>query len=215
MTTELTSRVPGRSRAPFVRTQAALSVLAAAVFTFRGVRTALGDGMPGGEPSGAGVVLATMAALLAVGAAALAFRSPRTAAVPLGVLLVAELLLLDRYLAPPRLITAIPLVVGLALALGPWGGRAAERVTVSAPRRVVAVVSLLMLAPVGFMYLVSGLVVPGPWLFGMYALLAVLVVVTVQLARRGSFWALAVPPVAAGLWFAILTAGERFLDWQA
>lgn len=215
MTTELTTRAPASSRSPVALAQAGLSLLAAAVLAFRVVRTAAGDGMPGGEPSGAGVVLASMAALLAVGAAALAMRSPRAAALPLGAVLAAELALLDDYVAPPRLVTAVPLVFALALALVRPGTRPTGPGAGTTAQRVVGVVSLLLLAPVGFMYLVSGLVVPGPWLYGMYALFALLVVATVWLARRGSWWVLVGPPVAAVLWFAILSAGERFLGWQA
>lgn len=215
MTDALISRTASRRSRPAVLAQAGLSLLAAAVFAFRGVRTALGEGMPGGEPSGAGVVLVTMAALLAVGAAALAFRSTRAAAVPLGVLLLAELALLDRYVAPPRLVTALPLVFAMALGLVQPGARADRSGSTPAARRVVGVLSLLMLAPVGFMYLMSGLVVPGLWLFGMYALFTVVVVVTVWLVRRGSWWALATPPLAAALWYAILYAGGEFLGWTA
>ena len=201
-----------------VLAQAGLALLAAAVYAFRAISTATGAGLPDGEPTGAGVVLAAVAALLTVGAAALTFRSARAAAVPLGVVLVAELALLDRYVAPPRLVTALPLVFALALALAPPGaraGRAGRTGTGTTAQRVLSVVSLLMLAPVGFMYLMAGLVVPGLWLLAMYALLVVLVVVAVLLARRGSWWVLAVPPVGAVLWFAILNAGERFLGWTA
>lgn len=215
MTSELTPTRPDTRRPPVVLVQSGLCLLAAAVFAFRGVRTALGDGMPGDGPSGVGIVLATLATMLALGAAGVAVRSPRAAAVPLAVALAGELTLLGHYVSPPRLVTAIPLVFAMALGLvrpapgqdRPGPGRTA--------RRVVGVVSLLMLAPVGFMYLMSGLVVPGPWLFAMYALFAVVVVVTVRLVRRGSWWALAMPPAAGGLWYAILTAGDRFLGWTA
>ncbi len=49
---------------------------------------------------------------------------------------------------------------------------------------VAAVVAFLLLAPVGFFYAASGLLVPGPWLFLLWVLFVVLVVVAVLLARR-------------------------------
>ncbi len=212
------TRDASHPRTWFVLAQAAFSVLAAAVLAARAFRTAVGDGLAGGDPSVPGTLLAGSAALLAVAAAALAFRSPRAAALPLGLVLGLELVLLDRYVAPPRLVTAIPLVLALALALVPPGPAPApppgSRSTRTA-QTVVTVTALLLMVPVGIVYLLTGLVAPAPDLFGAYALYAVLVGIAVLLARRRSWWVLAVPVASAGLWFAMMMAGETWLDWQA
>ena len=78
---------------------------------------------------------------------------------------------------------------------------------------VAAVVALLAMAPVGFFYAASGLLVPGPWLFLMWLLYAVLLGVAVWLTRRRSYLVLAVPVVAGALWFGIISAGEAWLGW--
>jgi len=76
-----------------------------------------------------------------------------------------------------------------------------------------AVVALLAMLPVGFFYAASGLIVPGPWLFLLWVVFLVLVWVGVRLFRRRSFLVLAVPVVAAALWFGTLSAGEAWLGW--
>ena len=78
---------------------------------------------------------------------------------------------------------------------------------------VAAVLAFLALLPVGWLYLVSGLVVPGPWLFLFWAFFLAAVVVAVRLARRRSYWVLAVPVVTGLVWWAGVAAGEAFLGW--
>jgi hypothetical protein len=78
-----------------------------------------------------------------------------------------------------------------------------------------AVVASIAMVPVAFFYAASGLVVPGPYLYLLWVVLAVLIVVGVRLARRHSYWVLAVPVVGGLLWWATLTAGEAWLDWTA
>jgi hypothetical protein len=78
---------------------------------------------------------------------------------------------------------------------------------------VVAVISWLAMVPVGFFYAASGLLVPGPYLFLMWAAYAVLLVVAVLLTRSRSYWVLAVPVVGGVLWWGVVSAGERWLDW--
>jgi hypothetical protein len=94
---------------------------------------------------------------------------------------------------------------------------AAEPDRAPAPRSpwptVAAVVAFLALAPVGLFYAASGLLVPGPWLFLMWLLFLALVVVAVLLARRRSYWVLAVPVAGGTAWWGIVSAGERWLDW--
>ena len=82
-------------------------------------------------------------------------------------------------------------------------------------RTVVAVLGLLLMLPVGYFYLTSGLVVPGPWLFVLWAMFLVLLVVAVLLARRRSWWVPAVPAAAFALWLLVLSLGGQLLGWQA
>lgn len=212
----MTSRADTGARRPTVAAQAGTSLLAAAVFAVRAVRTGLGDGLPDGQDSTPGLLLAVAATLVAVAAAALAWLSARAAVVPLVVLLAAEFLVLDDYVAPPRLLAALPLVFALALALVRPGApeRPTAAGTASGTQRVLTVLAFLLMAPVGFFYLSTGLVAPAPDVFGAYALFAVLVGVAVLLARRRSRWVIAVPVAAAGLWFAMLWLGEAVLGWS-
>ena len=78
-----------------------------------------------------------------------------------------------------------------------------------------AVLALVLMLPIGFFYLTSGLVVPGPWLFVLWALYLALVVLAVRLTRRRSWWVAAVPVGAALLWWGFLTAGEALFGWTA
>jgi hypothetical protein len=79
---------------------------------------------------------------------------------------------------------------------------------------VVAVVGWLAMVPVGFFYAASGLIVPGPYLFLLWAAYVVLLVVAVLLTRRRSYWVLAVPVVGGVLWWGVVSAGEKWLDWS-
>ena len=76
------------------------------------------------------------------------------------------------------------------------------------------VAGFVLLVPVGILYLVSGLVVPLPWLVGLWALGVGLVVYAV-VNRRRPWHVLAVPFVAVALWVAIVSLGDAFLDWTA
>ncbi len=81
-------------------------------------------------------------------------------------------------------------------------------------RLAAAVVALLAMAPVGFFYAASGLLVPGPWLYLMWLLYLVLLGLAVWLARRGSYAVLAVPVVAAVAWWGVISLGEAYWAWS-
>ncbi len=199
--------------------QAALSLTAAAVFAYRIVAELVGRGVPDArDPSTTGVSLGIAALVLALGGAAVA-RRPRLAAALLIGALALELTVLGEHLAPPRLVAALPLIGALALALTARGrsdssGAAATQATTRA-RAALTVVAFALMVPIGFFYLTTGLVAPAPDVFLAYALFAVLVTTAVLLARRRSWWVLAVPPVSAGLWFLLLWVGESLWGWSA
>ena len=205
---------PARTSPLALSGQVAFAVVAAVVFGVRVARTAAGDAVPDESATTAGVILGLLAVGLSLLGAALVHRG-RAAAPPLALALLLELSVLDRFLSPPRLVTAIPLVFALALALVPastWSRRGDRGVDTA--RTVAVVVARLLMVPVGFYYLMTGLVAPAPDLYGAYALFGVLLLATVLLARRRSWWTLAVPPLSAGLWLLMLWAGETYLDWQ-
>ena len=83
-----------------------------------------------------------------------------------------------------------------------WGARAAT------------LLGFALLALVGFVYLVSGLVVPAPWLLVVWAVWVASAAFAVHNRHRPGI-VLAVPVVAMVLWVAILSAGGAFLDWSA
>ncbi len=80
-------------------------------------------------------------------------------------------------------------------------------------RLAAAVVAVLAMAPVGFFYAASGLVVPGPWLYLMWLLYLVLLGLAGWLARRGSYAVLAVPVEAAFAWWGIISLGDAYGGW--
>ena len=79
---------------------------------------------------------------------------------------------------------------------------------------VATVFGYVLLLATGFFYLVSGLIVPFPYLFVMWALWIALV--GVAILKRSDWRVVAAAPfVSIGLWFGIVWAGERFLGWTA
>ena len=68
---------------------------------------------------------------------------------------------------------------------------------------------------VGFLYLVSGLAVPGYALIPLWVWWILLTVVMVRLATRRSWWSLAVPVVAFATWKVVLLFGDLVLGWTA
>jgi hypothetical protein len=85
--------------------------------------------------------------------------------------------------------------------------------TPSSGATVAAVLALLAMAPVGFFYAVSGLVVPGPWLYLMWLLYLGLLATAGWLARRRSYLVLAVPVVGALAWWSLVSLGDAYWGW--
>ena len=72
----------------------------------------------------------------------------------------------------------------------------------------------VLLLPVGLLYLASGLIVPLPWLLGLWAVGLALVVHAVVRRDRPAV-VLATPFVALLLWVAVVSAGQALFDWSA
>jgi hypothetical protein len=64
-------------------------------------------------------------------------------------------------------------------------------------------------------YLASGLVAPLWAVIGLLVIWAVLLVVGLRLWRTRPAWMLAVPVAAVVIWFAVISAGDAFLNWTA
>lgn len=216
------------SRSPITYLQIGMALLAAVVLGFRTVRTANGQAVPDTDTAShiLGAALTASAGAGAVAAAVLLLAGRRRpAAAALALTLGLELFVLDVLAAPPRLVTALPLSLALALFLATRPSRAGVDNSpaeagdpLGAPPRplhtAASVVALLLMLPVGLQYLLSGLVVPSPDLFGMYALFGILLAAAAVLARRRSWWVVAVPPIAAALWFLLISLGSHYLGWQ-
>lgn len=68
---------------------------------------------------------------------------------------------------------------------------------------------------VGFLYLVSGLAVPGYALIPLWLWWGLLTALMIRWALRRSWWAVAVPVVAYVTWKIVLLAGDALLGWTA
>lgn len=208
MTMTSVKAVETAGRSPTIAV-AGLSLIAAAVSALRAVRTDLDD-------RSTGAVLALSASVVALGAVVSAFRSLRLAVLPLTGALLLELLVLSVVdVARPRLVNAIPLMFALALALVSGRSGTERSPSLGLPRRRVAtIIALAAMVPIGFAYLSAGLVAPAPDVFGAYALFALLLGGALWLARRGSWWVVAVPIVSVAIWPLMLWAGETYLNWS-
>ncbi len=190
-----------------VLVQASLCGLATAVSIARAVRT--------GEMGGTTVGLVAAAfALLALGTT---LRSRRWAIAPLAAAIVMEFTVMLGAVAPPRIVNAIPLLFALGLAAAP-ADLTAGRVTGDRPanRRIVTAISVGLMLPVGVAYLVAtNLIAPFPDILFSYVLYALLVTATIRLARRRSWWIVAMPFISGGLFLLMVLVGETYRGWSA
>ncbi|MGH2654026.1 MAG: hypothetical protein ACRDHV_06715 [Actinomycetota bacterium] len=76
------------------------------------------------------------------------------------------------------------------------------------------VVGYVLLAVLSYLYLASGLVVPAPWVWGLWAVLVVLVGLSIRWWRRPVL-VLALPFVGALFWVAYLQGLGSLFDWTA
>lgn len=68
---------------------------------------------------------------------------------------------------------------------------------------------------VGFPYLASGLVVPYPWVFLLWAAWVGGLVVLVRVVRRAPIWTPAVAVGAVAFWVLVVQLGDWLLGWTA
>lgn len=88
-------------------------------------------------------------------------------------------------------------------------------VTASEVGGVLGVVGFLLYLLVGVLYVASGLVMPYPWVFGMWALWIGGFIVLYRTFQDSRLWT---PVVAVGaliLWVVIVQLGSWLFDWTA
>lgn len=83
-------------------------------------------------------------------------------------------------------------------------------------RRILGLVGLLAYLVVGFIpYLASGLMVPGPWLYVLWAVWIVGLALAWRTFQKRPAMVLLFAPAAVAFWFVYVTAGEQLLGWTA
>jgi len=124
--------------------------------------------------------------------------------------------------APPYFLAVLPLTAGTVLLLlripapvdgavtGPTGQEPA-----GGWRSVVGWAGIALQLLAGFLYLMSGLMVPAPWVAVLWLLWAALFAVAVRVRGRRPVWTPLVALLSVVLWWAALSAGEMVLGWTA
>jgi hypothetical protein len=83
-------------------------------------------------------------------------------------------------------------------------------------QKFLGILGLVLYLAVGvFPYLASGLMVPAPWLFVLWAIWLVGLFLAWRTFQRRPPMVLLFPPAAVAFWFLYLTAGEQLLGWTA
>lgn len=82
-------------------------------------------------------------------------------------------------------------------------------------RLVLGLIGIGLYLPLGILYLGSGLVMPYPWAFGMWALWLGGFALLARVFSRGRLLTPTVPAAALVLWVLIVLAGEQLLGWTA
>lgn len=85
----------------------------------------------------------------------------------------------------------------------------------SAGRRALVILGLLGYIATGFLYLISGLVIPIGFLILLLAFWLVGLWITATYVARWSWWVLASGPLALVFWWGYVTLGDVFLGWTA
>ncbi len=77
------------------------------------------------------------------------------------------------------------------------------------------VIGIALYLAVGFLYLASGLVMPYPWVFGMWALWAGGLFALVRVFRDSQAWTPVVAVCALIVWVALVQLGSWLFGWTA
>ena len=91
-------------------------------------------------------------------------------------------------------------------------GSESKRSLVSA---VLGIIGILLYALAGVPYLVVELVMPFPWVYGMWAIWIAGVFVLVRVVKRSPAWTPAVPVAAVVIWVTLVGGGSWLFGWAA
>jgi hypothetical protein len=80
---------------------------------------------------------------------------------------------------------------------------------------VLGIIGIVLYAATGILYLSAGLVVPGPWLFLLWAIWLAGLWLLVAVFRRRRSWTPLVAVLAVAFWWLYVTLGETLLGWTA
>jgi len=80
---------------------------------------------------------------------------------------------------------------------------------------VLGVVGIALYLVVGWVYLVSGLIVPFPWVVGLWALWVGGLPLLRRAFKTRPVWAWTVAAAAAVVWVGVVVAGEALFGWTA
>jgi hypothetical protein len=88
--------------------------------------------------------------------------------------------------------------------------------TARSSQKIWGVIGLLAYLVVGVVpYLSSGLMVPGPWLYILWALWVVGLILAWRTFQRRPVMVLLFAPAAVAFWLIFVTVGEQTLGWTA
>lgn len=80
---------------------------------------------------------------------------------------------------------------------------------------LLGVIGILFYALVGWLYLGTGLVMPYPWVYGMWAIWVAGVLVLVRVVKRFPAWTATVPLAAVVIWVTLVQLGSWLFGWTA
>jgi hypothetical protein len=80
---------------------------------------------------------------------------------------------------------------------------------------LLGIIGILLYAITGWLYLGTGLVVPYPWVYGMWAIWVAGLFVLVRVVKRSPAWTATVPVAAVVIWAALVELGSWLFGWTA
>ena len=80
---------------------------------------------------------------------------------------------------------------------------------------LLGIIGILLYAITGWLYLGTGLVMPYPWVYGMWAIWVAGVFVLVRVVRQSPAWTATVPVAAVVIWVTLVELGSWLFGWTA
>ncbi|MGZ8755646.1 MAG: hypothetical protein ACXW15_10715 [Acidimicrobiia bacterium] len=80
---------------------------------------------------------------------------------------------------------------------------------------LLGIIGILLYAMAGWLYPGTGLVMPYPWVYGLWAIWVAGVFVLVRVVKRSPAWTPVVPVAAVVIWVALVQLGSWLFGWTA